>query len=96
MDTIRELEKLLVHGEEPPFLMGLEDSIRIVVLRQFRFHQALCIELYDAPISKDGRIKNSLMPVAESDAALSTRESPALLFTVASSGFRAIPSLRQT
>ena len=51
MDTIRELEKLLVPGEEPRFLMGPEDSIRIVVLRQFRFHQELCIELYDAPIT---------------------------------------------
>ena len=96
METIRELEKLLVPSVEQPFLMGPEGGIRIVVFRQFRFHKTLCIELYDAPITRDNKIKNPLSPVVATDAALLTKEAAALLFYNCIHRFQAHPTSVRT
>ncbi|HEU4470717.1 MAG TPA: DEAD/DEAH box helicase [Flavisolibacter sp.] len=47
-------------GNDPLPLTPSADTQRIIVLRQFRFHKKLCIELYEALTSREGRIKNPL------------------------------------
>lgn len=92
MESITELENLLVPAEELPLLAGREGGVRIVVLKQFRFHKALCIELYDAATTKGGKIKNPVTPVSASDAALFTSDPGALLFYASISRFQYPPA----
>ncbi|MDQ3279045.1 MAG: SNF2-related protein, partial [Bacteroidota bacterium] len=96
MQSISELESLLLSTEEQPFFAGGGTGVRIVVLKQFRFHKTLCIELYDAPITQAGKIKNPLVPVSASDAALFTSEPDALLFYNCVSRFQNIPTTTRT
>ncbi|HUC79404.1 MAG TPA: DEAD/DEAH box helicase [Flavisolibacter sp.] len=95
METIRDLEALLVATEEPLFTEGSAE-LRIVVLKQFRFHKSLCIELYDAATTQAGKIKNPLLPMSAHDAALATKEPEALLFYTAVSRFQHNPATAKT
>ncbi|SHF80258.1 Superfamily II DNA or RNA helicase, SNF2 family [Cnuella takakiae] len=96
MQSIRELENLLLPAEEqPPFADGGK-GLRIVVLRQFRFHRSLCIELYDAGTTHAGKIKNPLSLVSASDAALFTTDPDALLFYTSISRFQNQPTAGKT
>jgi superfamily II DNA or RNA helicase len=96
MHTISELENLLLPNEEQPFFAGSGSGIRIVVLRQFRFHKTLCIELYDAATTQAGRIKNPLTPITATDAALFTSDPDALLFYTSISRFQNNPTAAKT
>jgi SNF2 family DNA or RNA helicase len=96
MQSISELENLLLPNEEAPIFAGDATGHRIVVLKQFRFHKTLCIELYDAAMTQAGKIKNPLVPVAASDAALYTKEPDALLFYSSISRFQNIPISTRT
>jgi SNF2 family DNA or RNA helicase len=69
MDSIRDLEELLLVPEEQPPQTAEGNCIRIVVLKQFRFHKSLCIELYDAPLTQAGKIRNPLSYISATDAA---------------------------
>ena len=86
METIRDLEALLLPADEP-YMFAEEGGLRIVVLKQFRFQRALCIELYDAATTQSGKIKNPLVQISAHDAALSTKNPDALLFIQASAVF---------
>jgi SNF2 family DNA or RNA helicase len=88
MESVRELENLLVPTEEPSLWEGGGNGLRIVVLKQFRFHKSLCIELYDAATTQAGKIKNPLTPVSAHDAALYTTDAAALLFYTCISRFQ--------
>lgn len=92
MQSISELQNLLLPNEEQPFFAGEATGQRIVVLKQFRFHKTLCIELYDAGTTGAGKIKNPLTPVSASDAALFTKDPEALLFYSSISRFQNIPT----
>src|SRR5690606_2009383 len=70
MDSIRDLEELLLPAEDQPVQASDSSHIRIVVIKQFRFHKAICFELYDAPLTKTGKIRNSLIHIPASDASL--------------------------
>ncbi|MBU7578243.1 MAG: SNF2 helicase associated domain-containing protein [Flavihumibacter sp.] len=93
MDAIRDLEELLlVPGEQPPQTAG-ENVVRIVVLKQFRFHKSLCIELYDAPLTQAGKIRNPLSPVSAIDASqLAGNDAAAVRFYAAISRFQTTPA----
>lgn len=70
--------------------------MRIVVLKHFRFHKTLCIELFDAATTQAGKIKNPLAPVSASDAVLFTTNPDALLFYTAISRFQHHPAVAKT
>jgi SNF2 family DNA or RNA helicase len=95
METIRDLESLLLPAEEQPLFFN-GGGLRIVVLKQFRFHKTLCIELYDAATTQSGKIKNPLTPVSAADAALMTTDANALLFYTSVSRFQLNPTATKT
>jgi superfamily II DNA or RNA helicase len=92
METISELQQLLLPLEEQPFFAAPENDLRIVVLRQFRFHKALNIEIYSAATTQAGKIKNPLTPISAADAALFSTNPDALLFYTCISRFQANPT----
>ena len=96
METIRDLENLLLPNEEPPLFTEGGNGLRIVVLKQFRFHKTLCIELYDAATTQAGKIKNPLIPVSAFDAALFTTDADARLFYTCISRFQQNPTPTKT
>ncbi len=96
MQAISELENLLLPKEEPPFFTENGNGIRIVVLKYFRFHKSLCIELYDAATTQAGKIKNPLSAVSASDAALFASNPDALLFYTAISRFQNNPTVTKS
>src|SRR5688500_11812069 len=96
METIKELENLLLPKEDASLSMGAKEGVRIVVLKQFRFHNALCIEMYDAPVTGGGKIKNPLTYVSATDAGLLAKEAESLLFYNGISRFQHPPSGAKT
>jgi len=96
MESIRDLEALLLPAEEPYIFGGDTGGLRIVVLKRFRFHKALCIELYDAAVTQAGKIKNPLVQISAHDAALSTKDPDALLFYTSISRFQNNPATSKT
>ncbi|GAB2680384.1 hypothetical protein GCM10027036_38450 [Flavihumibacter cheonanensis] len=93
MDSIRDLEELLFVPEEQPPQTAEGNCIRIVVLKQFRFHKSLCIELYDAPLTQAGKIRNPLSPVSAIDASqLAGNDAAAVRFYAAISRFQTTPA----
>lgn len=95
METISELAALLLPQEEQEVLVrGLHQggTKRIVVLKQYRFHKSLCIELYDAAFTQAGKPKNPLTYVNPLDAALSTSDPAVLQFFAAISRFQNNPT----
>jgi len=92
MDAIRDLEELLLVPEEQPPQQAEGNCTRIVVLKQFRFHKSLNIELYDAPLTQAGKIRNPLSPVSAIDAAqLADNEVDTIRFYAAISRFQTSP-----
>jgi SNF2 family DNA or RNA helicase len=93
MDAIRDLVELLLVPEEQPPHTAEGNSIRIVVLKQFRFHKSLCIDLYDAPLTQAGKIRNPLSPISATDAAqLADNELDTVRFYAAISRFQTSPA----
>jgi hypothetical protein len=96
MESIRELESLLLPNEEQPFFTENGNCLRIVVLKQFRFHKTLCLGLYDAATTQAGKIKNPLTPITAHDAALFETAPEALLFYTSMSRFQSNPTSART
>jgi hypothetical protein len=96
MESIKDLQNLLLPTEEPSFFTEGGNGLRIVVLKQFRFHKTLCIELYNAAITQAGKIKNPLTLISASDAALFTTNQEGLLFYTAISRFQHNPTTTKT
>lgn len=92
MQTIHELGALLLPPEDQPLFATEGNGLRIVVLRQFRFHKTLCVELYDAATTQGGKLKNPLVPVSATDAALFTKDAEALLFYTSVARFQHNPT----
>lgn len=64
VESVGTLQEQLLSNQEksiPNNLGSGENNELIVVLRQYRFYKQLCIELYEASITKDGKIKNPLI-----------------------------------
>jgi superfamily II DNA or RNA helicase len=93
MESIRDLEDLLLPADDQVLLPGNTGDCRIVVFKQFRFIRALCIELYDAGLTQGGKIKNPLSAVSAADAMLlATTDPEALLFYAAVNRFQHPPT----
>ena len=97
MESIRDLEELLLPAEDQPPQSERPNCLRIVVLKQFRFHKSLCIELYDAPLTQAGKIRNPLSPVTATDAALEPGNNvEAVRFYAAIGRFQSAPASGKT
>lgn len=93
MESIRDLQDLLLPADDQVLLPGTTGDCRIVVFKQFRFIRALCIELYDAGLTQNGKIKNPLTAVNAADAMLQATAHPeALLFYAAVNRFQHPPT----
>ncbi|WP_132053377.1 DEAD/DEAH box helicase [Pseudocnuella soli] len=96
MEPISELQHLLLPQEEQPFFAASDKDLRIVVLKQFRFHKSLSIEVFNAATTQAGKIKNPLTPISAADAALFSSNPDALLFYTCISRFQANPTAAKT
>ncbi|HET9278721.1 MAG TPA: DEAD/DEAH box helicase [Flavitalea sp.] len=98
MSTVKSIstlrEELLSHEEKSvPARQGSGgDAEQIVVLKQYRFYKQLCIELYEASLTKDDRIKNPLILISPLDLILKTEDSSQLKFFSAVSRFQNNPT----
>jgi SNF2 family DNA or RNA helicase len=92
MDSIRELASLLLPADDIPMPTQDSNRHRIVVLKQFRFNKSLCIEIYDAPVTKTGKIRNPLTMISATDASLQSGNNiDAIRFYAAISRFQLNP-----
>src|SRR5215204_216152 len=64
----------------------------IVVLKQYRFYKQLCIELYEASLTKEDKIKNPLILISPLDLVLKTEDPSLLKFFSAVSRFQNNPT----
>ena len=95
MTSIKDLqEQLLANGESPLFTgyRNLVEATWIVVLKEYKFHRQLCIELYEANRTKAGKIKNPLTYINPLDAILKTDVPEELKFFSAISRFQNNPT----
>jgi hypothetical protein len=83
-------EQLLM--EDPPALPqqpgGKENSTLMVVLGQHRFYHHLYIELFEAPISREGKVKNPFTSLSPMELIWKTDKSDELKFYTAISKFQ--------
>jgi len=93
MLPIRDLQEQLLHREAP--LVPDADpgsQQRLIVLRHYRFHKKLSIELYTAPLSKEGKWKNPLTAIDPLEAVLQATDPEELRFYAAVSRFQNNPT----
>ena len=65
-DSLDAIKKLMLPSSELVLRKaGATESgeIRCIVLKQHKYYKHLMVELHDAPVTKDGKIKNPLLPV---------------------------------
>src|SRR3989337_3999159 len=95
IDSVSTLQEQLLsnHGEFIPITQGTaENAELIVVLKQYRFYKQLCIELDEASITKEGKIKNPLTLINPLDFVWKTDEPAHLKFFSAISRFQNNPT----
>ncbi|UEG55099.1 DEAD/DEAH box helicase [Mucilaginibacter daejeonensis] len=82
--SLDAMKQLVFQPQAPTLNIDTDESTaRILVFRQHKFYKHLLVELYDAPLSKEGRIKNPLAPVAALDQMWRTNDSLELKFFAA-------------
>ncbi|HEX2606669.1 MAG TPA: SNF2-related protein [Flavisolibacter sp.] len=99
MNLIKELQELLItESGIQPYVVGTvsPDTIGIIVLKHYRHHKQLSVELYKAGTTLDGRIKNPLTPINPLDAALTAGNAKELKFYSAVSRFQNNPTLARS
>ncbi|RYZ21479.1 MAG: ATP-dependent helicase [Chitinophagaceae bacterium] len=92
MLPIKDLQDLLLHDETPRLPAATASGERIIVLRHYRFHKKLSIELYEAPLTKEGKLKNPLTPIDPLEAVLQATDPDELRFYAAVSRFQNNPT----
>ncbi len=92
MEAIREYEEGLLPPAPEPLPGSDPQGLRLVVLKSFRFHKALQLELYEAALTREGKLRNPLKRIEPSDAALTTSDPEALLFYACLGRFQQIPT----
>ncbi|OOQ59087.1 DNA helicase [Mucilaginibacter pedocola] len=89
--NLSSMEQQLMFQQEPYMPAGAtvtDEQKRILVFKQHRFYKHLIVELYDAAITKDGRIKNPLTPLAPLQLVMETNDPLELKFYTAVSRFQ--------
>lgn len=72
------------------------DTLRCIVLRQHKYYKHLNIELYEAPATKDGKIKNPLTPLQPMDYIWGAEDPRQIKFFTAISRFQQPDSGKRT
>jgi superfamily II DNA or RNA helicase len=97
MLPIKDLQDQLLHIEAPRLPEAAAgERARLIVLRYYRFHKKLSIELYAAPLTKDGKLKNPLTAIDPLEAVLQTTEPEEMRFYAAVSRFQNNPTAAAT
>ncbi|RYY90166.1 MAG: DEAD/DEAH box helicase [Chitinophagaceae bacterium] len=97
MLPLKDLEEQLLHREAPrlPAAAG-EEGRKLLVLKQYRFHKKLEIQLCRAATTKEGRIKNPLTPIDPLAEVLVVDDPDQLRFYAAVSRFQNNPTAAAT
>ncbi|KIC93852.1 DEAD/DEAH box helicase [Flavihumibacter solisilvae] len=99
MTSIKELqEQLLTSNDNLQFSQNqlLNKDLSIIVLKNYKFHRQLSIELYNASTTQTGKLKNPLIPISPLDAALKTLQPDELRFYSAVSRFQNNPTVSKS
>lgn len=94
MGNIKDLQDQLLTDERksPSPALSLDSEDHIVVLKNYRFHKQLTLELYQAATTQSGKLKNPLKPVNPYDAALKAKQIDELKFLTALCRFQNNPT----
>ncbi|OQP64465.1 DNA helicase [Niastella vici] len=94
MGNLKDLQEQLLTDERkaPIPELSLDSDDHIVVLKNYRFHKQLTLELYQASTTQTGKLKNPLKLVNPFDAALKARTLDELKFLTALSRFQNNPT----
>ncbi|THU33410.1 DEAD/DEAH box helicase [Niastella caeni] len=94
MGHIKDLQEQLLTDERKATIPGLtlHSDEHIVVLKNYRFHKQLTLELYQAPTTQTGKLKNPLKLINPFDAALKAKDLDELKFLTALSRFQNNPT----
>jgi SNF2 family DNA or RNA helicase len=90
-DSLQAMENQMLPAQEPPFARTAQvadDARRFLVLKQHKFYKHLFIELYDAPVTRDGKVKNPLTPVPPLEQVWESNDPLELKFYAAISRFQ--------
>lgn len=96
IESVSTLKEQLLSSHVPLKQTKEGNTELIVVLKHYRFYKHLCIELYEASISQDGKIKNPLTLVDPIDFVLKTEETSHLKFFSAITKFQNNPTADKT
>jgi hypothetical protein len=94
MGNIKDLQEQLLTDDRKAPISGLspDPDDHIVVLKNYRFHKQLTLELYQAGTTQTGKLKNPLKMVNPFDAALKAKQLDELKFLTALSRFQNNPT----
>jgi superfamily II DNA or RNA helicase len=94
MGNLKDLQGHLLTEEHKAVVPRplLDSDTSVVVLKNYRFHKQLSVELYHAATTREGKLKNPLTPINPFDAALKAKEPAELQFLVAVSRFQNNPT----
>lgn len=94
MGNIKDLQEQLLPDERKVAVLApsLDSEDHIVVLKNYRFHKQLTLELYQAATTQSGKLKNPLKLVNPYDAALKAKQLEELKFLTALSRFQNNPT----
>jgi SNF2 family DNA or RNA helicase len=94
MAQLKDLQEQLLTAERQAPIPGLslDSDDHIVVLKNYRFHKQLTLELYQAATTQSGKLKNPLKLVNPYDAALQAKQLDELKFLTALSRFQNNPT----
>ncbi|GAB4094301.1 DEAD/DEAH box helicase [Flaviaesturariibacter terrae] len=93
MLPLKDLEEQLLHRPEAR-MPGAASAggCRLLLLKQYRYHKKLEIQLYHAPTTKEGKLKNPLTPIDPLQAVLQCEDPDELRFYAAVSRFQNNPT----
>jgi SNF2 family DNA or RNA helicase len=89
--SIDLMKSLMLSGQSPNFQQAgtiTDDGQRIIVLKLHKYYKHLMAELYDAQVTKDGKIKNPLTPVNALELVWESNDSLEIKFFTAISRFQ--------
>lgn len=94
MGNIKDLQEQLLTDVHKAPISGLspDPDDHIVVLKNYRFHKQLTLELYQAGTTQTGKLKNPLKLVNPFDAAMKAKQLDELKFLTALSRFQNNPT----
>lgn len=94
MGNIKDLQEQLITDDRiaPISGLSLNPEDHIVVLKNYRFHKQLTLELYQAGTTQTGKLKNPLKLINPFDAALKAKQLDELKFLTALSRFQNNPT----